>query len=226
MTSFRESYRRRRWGSTSSIMGFPLGFWEFVSDAVEWEEDGSFSVPASLAVCLTRAELAFLREESRSRRDEEARRQALRRREEDHLYCRWCGSLLDDYGNQVCLECEFWDEDAHCYWCRRSLGPYELQTGNYCAECERWYEHAHCYWCWDWAEFWYPGWPVFHLPLCGRCSRRHLDGMGPPWYPNLLQRRELHVRWLFEAQTRGSRYALPREVCDVVAGFLAELWRP
>ena len=120
------------------------------------------------------------------------------------------------------------DDPRYCWWCWSPLGPYEsdMQGNPVCEECVWWYEHAHCYWCWDWAEFWYPGWPVFHLPLCGRCSRRHLDGMGPPWYPNLLQRRELHVRWLFEAQTRGSRYALPREVCDLVAGFLAELWRP
>ena len=100
----------------------------------------------------------------------------------------------------------------------------DMKGNPVCEECERWYEHAHCHWCWDLAEFWYL--PAFHLPLCGRCSRRHLVGLGPPWYPNLLERQELQVRWLFEAQARGSRYALPRDVCDRVAGFLAEFWRP
>ena len=160
MTSFRESYRRRRLCSNLHIM-VDGGFWAA-------EPDG---------------------------------------------YCH-DGSLLDD--------------PRYCWWCWSPLGPYEsdMQGNPVCEECVRWYEHAHCYWCWDWAEFWYPGWPVFHLPLCGRCSRRDLVGLGPPWYPNLLERCELHVRWLFEAQARGSRYALPREVCDLVAGFLAEFWRP
>ena len=120
-----------------------------------------------------------------------------------------------------------WQHDhQYCWWCWSLLGPFEFDMeGNpVCEECELWYEHAHCHWCWARAEFWYL--PFFHLPLCGRCSRRDLVGLGPPWYPNLLERRELHVRWLFEAQARGSRYALPREVCDLVAGFLAELWRP
>ena len=120
-----------------------------------------------------------------------------------------------------------WQHDhQYCWWCWSLLGPFEFDMeGNpVCEECELWYEYAHCHWCWARAEFWYL--PFFHLPLCGRCSRRDLVGLGPPWYPNLLERCELHVRWLFEAQTRGSRYALPREVCDRVAGFLAEFWRP
>ena len=128
---------------------------------------------------------------------------------------------------QSCIDYPYWRHDhPYCWWCWRLLGSFEsdMQGHPVCEECERWYEHAHCHWCWDLAEFWYL--PAFHLPLCGRCSRRHLVGLGPPWYPNLLERHELHVRWLFEAQARGSRYALPREVCDRVAGFLAQPWRP
>ena len=125
-----------------------------------------------------------------------------------------------------CHDGSLLDDPRYCWWCRSPLGPYEsdMQGNPVCEECERWYEHAHCYWCWDWAEFWY--FTAFHLPLCGRCLRLHLDGSGPPWYPNFLQRRELHLRWLFVAQARGSRYALPGVVCDLVAGFLAPIWRP
>ena len=173
------------------------GPWDDVVAELSWQPDGTFSLPEDFGMFLTRAERALLQEEIRGYRHEDAPPHWL-------------------------------DDPRYCWWCWSPLGPYEsdMQGNPVCEECVRWYDHAHCYWCWDWAEFWYPGWPVFHLPLCGRCSRRHLDGMGPPWYPNLLQRRELHVRWLFEAQTRGSRYALPREVCDLVAGFLAEFWRP
>ena len=133
----------------------------------------------------------------------------------------------DRADGQSCIDYPHWRHDhPYCWWCWRLLGSFESDLYGHpvCEECERWYEHAHCHWCWDLAEFWYL--PAFHLPLCGRCSCRHLVGLGPPWYPNLLERQQLQVRWLFEAQARGSRYALPREVCDRVAGFLAELWRP
>jgi len=121
-----------------------------------------------------------------------------------------------------------WLTDWYCWWCWSLVGPHEsdMQDWPLCEPCSRWYDHAHCYWCWDRSEVWYPGWPVFHLPLCDRCSRRHLVGLGPPWYPNLLQRCELYVRWLFEVQAGETAYVLPREVCDRVACFLAESWRP
>ena len=181
MTSFRESYRRRRSGSTLSGMFAP---WASAAAAAE----------------------IFARQEAEF---------------QEEIRAGLWGTIPQHWQ----ATSEF---PRYCWWCRSPLGPYEsdMQGNPVCEECERWYEHAHCYWWWDQAEFWYPGWPVFHLPLCGRCSRRHLDGLRPPWYPNLLQRRELHVRWLFVAQARGSRYALPGVVCDLVAGFLAPFWRP
>ena len=120
------------------------------------------------------------------------------------------------------------------------MPPYDSDH-MFCAECRRWYDDAYCYWCWDPAGDWYPGWPDYHLALCGRCSRRDLDALGSPWYPNHEQRCYLLVRWLFEMQAQdtvgmpgvpalsragGTGYELPREVCDLVAVFLAQFWRP
>ena len=133
-----------------------------------------------------------------------------------------------------------WLHASYCGWCWSPLPPYDFDH-MFCAECRRWYDDAYCYWCWDSSGDWYPGWPDYHLALCDRCSRRYLDALGPPWYPNHEQRCHLLVRWLFEVQApdtagmpgvlalsraRGTGYELPREVCDHVAVFLAQSWRP
>ena len=133
-----------------------------------------------------------------------------------------------------------WLDPQYCRWCRSPMPPHDSDH-MFCAECRRWYDDAYCYWCWDPAGDWYPGWPDYHLALCDRCSRRYLDALGPPWYPNHEQRCHLLVRWLFEVQAQdtvgmpgvlalsragGTGYELPREVCDHVAVFLAQSWRP
>ena len=98
MTLLRELYRRRRWGSTLSIM-FDGGLWEFVAAELNWEPDDTFSVPEELGMFLTRAERAYLQ----SCIDHP-------HWQYDHLYCWWCWSLLGPYesdmqGNPVCEEC-------------------------------------------------------------------------------------------------------------------------
>ena len=113
----------------------------------------------------------------------------------------------------------------YCRWCWSPMPPYDSDH-MFCEECRRWYDDAYCYWCWDPAGDWYPGWPDFHLALCRRCSRRYLQALGPPWYPNHEQRCHLRVRRLFEVQAQDTVCMLPGDVCDRVAGFLAQPWRP
>ena len=88
-------------------------------------------------------------------------------------------------------------------------------------ESQYWY----CWWCWSWGYVVYE-YDMLGMPLCEQCSLRYLLGLTPPWYPNHEQRCELHVRRLFEVQAEDTVYMLPGEVCDRVAGFLAEPWRP
>ena len=64
------------------------------------------------------------------------------------------------------------------------------------------------------------------MPLCEQCSPRYLQGSTPPWYPNHEQRYHLLVRRLFEVQAQVTVCMLLGDVCDRVAGFLAEPWRP
>ena len=112
-----------------------------------------------------------------------------------------------------------------CRWCWSPMPPYDPDH-MFCEECRRWYDDAYCYWCWDPAGDWYPGWPDFHLALCLRCAKRYLQKLGPPWYPNHEQRCYLRVRRLFEVQAHDTVCMLPGDVCDRVAGFLAQPWRP
>ena len=88
-------------------------------------------------------------------------------------------------------------------------------------ESQYWY----CWWCWSWGYVVYE-YDMLGMPLCEQCSLRYLLGLTPPVYPSHEQRCELHVRWLFEVQAEDTVYMLPGEVCDRVAGFLAEPWRP
>ena len=122
-----------------------------------------------------------------------------------------------------------WLLPRSCWWCQVLLHPEESDPEGWdvCQLCCEWYQRAYCYWCWRPAEVWYPGWPLFHMPLCERCSLRYVDGSGPPWYPNHSQRCQLYIRWLFEEQRHDTGYRLlPGEVCDLVAVFLAVPWRP
>ena len=99
-------------------------------------------------------------------------------------------------------------------------------------ECPDEGHHGYCWWCWRWRSLvhgrslecrthGYRG-----RPLCEACAHRYLFGWGPPWYPNHEQRCQLLVRRLFERQADGTVYMLPEHVCDHVADFLAETWRP
>ena len=116
-------------------------------------------------------------------------------------------------------------DGPYCRWCRTPMRLSDSEH-RFCEECQRWYDDAYCYWCWDPAGDWYPGWPDFHLALCLRCSKRYLQKLGPPWYPNHEQRCYLRVRLLFEVQAQDTVCMLPGDVCDRVAGFLAQPWRP
>ena len=118
-----------------------------------------------------------------------------------------------------------WLDAPYCRWCWSPMPPYDSDH-MFCEECRRWYDDAYCYWCWDPAGDWYPGWPDFHLALCLSCSKRYLQELGPPWYPNHEQRCYLRVRRLFEVQAQDTVCMLPGDVCDRVAGFLAQPWRP
>ena len=109
---------------------------------------------------------------------------------------------------------------------------YIQAVGREADECPDEGHHGYCWWCWRWRSLvhgrslecrthGYRG-----RPLCEACAHRYLFGWGPPWYPNHEQRCQLLVRRLFERQADGTVYMLPEHVCDHVADFLAETWRP
>ena len=100
-----------------------------------------------------------------------------------HGYCHWCWRWAEVSYDSLYL---------HAPLCRQCSGR-PLAT----------HDHGYCYWCWRWAEVWYSGMSVFNMPLCNSCARRHLHGLGPPWYPNHVQRCELLTRRVFHWQARG-----------------------
>ena len=76
-----------------------------------------------------------------------------------------------------------------------------------------------CFWCWKWEVNMFVPNPVAG-PLCEQCMDRFLDGDGPPWSPNNLQRCE---EWLRRMVLPG----LPREtMIPVLASFLADPFVP
>ena len=85
--------------------------------------------------------------------------------------------------------------------------------------------HGYCWWFWRWRSVVHEYTPQ-GMPVCEVCSLRYLLGLTPPWYPNHEQRCQLLVRRLFERQAEDTAYMLPGHVCDHVAGFLAQPWRP
>ena len=123
-----------------------------------------------------------------------------------HGYCHWCWRWAEVSYDSLYL---------HAPLCRQCSGR-PLAT----------HDHGYCYWCWRWAEVWYSGMSVFNMPLCNSCARRHLHGLGPPWYPNHVQRCELLIRRVFHRQANGTRYLLPDALCVRIAGFMADPWRP
>ena len=102
---------------------------------------------------------------------------------------------------------------------------YIQAVGREAEECLDEGRHGYCWWCWRWRSLVHE-YTSQGMPLCEVCSQRYLLGLTPPWYPNHEQRCQLLVRRLFERQAEDTVYMLPGEVCDRVAGFLAEPWRP
>ena len=93
----------------------------------------------------------------------------------------------------------------------RSLGPLEMLTLEPPSEtdtdpdAEREWEillvHGweQCYWCWEWDRQLYAHSRITHSingwgPLCINCVCRLMNGGGPPWNPNNLQRCEEWLR--------------------------------
>ena len=85
-------------------------------------------------------------------------------------------------------------------------------------------EGLRCYWCWRWTRS-VRTVDSNGLWMCTLCMTSLLLGGEPPWSPNHKERCKRLVGCLFDAPVDRGR-SLPVVVCDLIANFLAEKWRP